>query len=396
MDKLIFFLRAYNDIDHIVPVIYKWLSLEDAAVDIVITTHQRFLSDLRLNLLKRFDAVNLHFIGNFSAPGESIPKHVPNTVSSLPRIKDNAFVTRMMDQLLTDVRRSVVVFDWTYTEFAEIVTGYCRELGVPTVSLPHGDAPFINKLETKDILNYTPLDDYVKARMFDHTVVPNELCAGRYNRFLDNRRLRVLGSPRYNDEWLEIISKITPPYKRVTDNLKIVFFLRDYNYAIFWEEVIRVLKLVLQFPGVELVVKHHTRTDEIEKLVNAYSALKVSSRSNLEFVFEDVHSPALIEWADLVLDLGTSAVFQALKIDKPVLALDYLHPNYSTIAYYMKDCEVRCRDKIYDTVDTFLKRRDSRLYSLEERERFIAKMIDVPDANVLKRYVDFLKECLAN
>ena len=43
--KAVFFLRHNNDIDHIVPVLYKWLSTENVPTDIIITTKQDFLED---------------------------------------------------------------------------------------------------------------------------------------------------------------------------------------------------------------------------------------------------------------------------------------------------------------------------------------------------------------
>ena len=36
--KAFFFLRHNNDIDHVTPVLYKWLSTENIPTDIIITT----------------------------------------------------------------------------------------------------------------------------------------------------------------------------------------------------------------------------------------------------------------------------------------------------------------------------------------------------------------------
>jgi len=78
--KLLFFLRAYNDIGHIVPVIYKWLSLEDVPTDIVITTHPDYLSDYRIQFLRQFENLQTHFIDEFLSEEERERKRLKSRI----------------------------------------------------------------------------------------------------------------------------------------------------------------------------------------------------------------------------------------------------------------------------------------------------------------------------
>ena len=417
--KALFFLRHYNDIDHIVPVIYKWLSLEDVPTDIVITTHPDYLNDHRIQFLRQFENLQVHFIDEFLSEEERERKHLKSRVDQMnrylpvrlgyriwnrvfarassaapPTLYDAQFVERMLNTVFGNVDRGIVVFDWAYTDFVRLVIKAARDRGFTTISLPHGDRPHYNRLETLNALDYSCMESYADGAMFDHTVVPNGLCAERYQPHMEPDRLKTLGSPRYNDEWLDIIATLLPAYdaEKGRDKLKIVFFLRNFNYPIFWEEVIRTIKLVLQFSDVYLIVKHHTRSATVPRLTQAYPELNADSY-NLEHVYDDVHTGSLLQWADVVLDLGTSVTFEAVKRGKPVLAMEYLHANRSTVAHYMKNCDIKCRDELYDWMQRFSQSGTADFYDETERQRFIKEMIDVPDQHVLSRYVEFLRSC---
>jgi len=63
-ERAVFFLRHNNDIDHIVPVLYKWLSTENIPTDIIITTKKSLLHDPRIEVLKQFDLANIFHIND--------------------------------------------------------------------------------------------------------------------------------------------------------------------------------------------------------------------------------------------------------------------------------------------------------------------------------------------
>lgn len=54
--KALFFLRHYNDIDHITPVISKWIE-RGYVCDIVMIGKKRFDGDYRIEFLKQLDGV---------------------------------------------------------------------------------------------------------------------------------------------------------------------------------------------------------------------------------------------------------------------------------------------------------------------------------------------------
>jgi hypothetical protein len=263
-------------------------------------------------------------------------------------------------------------------------------MGYGTVSLPHGDSPHVSQLIRHREWSLKPDASFSAAWIFDKLVVPNELCATRFRPFLDDQSIAVLGSPRYCDEWLEKLAKLSPSsvLTRTGSQLKVVLFLRKSNFTTFWEEVIEVVCMIAAFPGVELVIKPHTRGGWKQSLTkNAF----VRRLPNVSVAKDNVHSIHLMNWADVIIDLATSVVFEAIKAKKPVLAADYLHAGRSAQAHYMPETELKCRDDVYKRIEGFLSNSYDSFYVEKHRQRFITEMLNAGGPDVLPRYVAVLE-----
>lgn len=421
--KALFFLRHYNDIDHITPVIYKWAHLTGIPAGVLIRTGRNYLQDYRIRFLQQQPNVSVSWIGEYLSarelralnlapalsrkerrnPLRLVARAWERFVSPAPISLEDAYSNDLGERILSkefaDANGGVVVFDWvslseTQRKFAQAVIEAAHRRGFVTISLPHGDSPYANRMFKIEDLNYNAWEHYGN-NPFDHVVVPNPLTATRYLPCRPAERVHTLGSPRYNREWLDILDPLIPDFTtpKGEGNLKVVLFLRNPHFTIYWEELVRAMKLITQFPEVHLVVKHHTR-DDTAKTDPTLESVGFDPRRtpNLEVVYDDVHSPSLIRWADVVLDLGTSVVNEAIVRGKPVLALEYLHANISTTAHYLPQTAMYCRDHLYDAIAALIKNPSTRLYSEEERQRFIHEMVEYPDEHVLERYVRFLQD----
>jgi len=400
--KAFFFLRHNNDIDHITPVLYKWLESVDVQTNIIITTERKLLNDFRINFLKKYDNVNFFHIEDFfkkknfsSIKAKFYFRHrylfdkYYNKINFIKKYIDQIH-KKIEKRLFDGVDNGLIVFDWVYDSlFVKHILNTAKKKNFTTVSLPHGDDPFINKMVHNNMLNY----DFMKKRsdldIYDYIVVPNKLVRKRYAS-IDKNKVKILGSPRFCDEWIKILSDIKPSFdfKEGKGKVKILVFLRSTGYSIFWDEVARTIKMMSQFPEIYLIVKHHPRGNALKKFED------VIDLSNVRHILDEIPSDTLMDWADLIIDLGTSAIWEPIKKGKPVLAADHLHANRSTAAYYIKESEILYRDQLYDFLKEFVKNKNMTFYRSGGRERFIKEMIDVPDKNVLERYCKFLKECL--
>ncbi|HVW63731.1 MAG TPA: hypothetical protein VHB01_01860 [Nitrosospira sp.] len=413
--KALFFLRHYNDIDHITPVISKWIEAGHQC-DVILIGNPKFRQDHRIKFLNRLDRVRIAHIHDLLPLFEFLKwrLQILLLIGTVRRAFTRPFIRalanaydarkrepiwrstarRLLERSFTGTGEGVVVFDWitkdspVSLEWVEIVVSTARTMGFSTVSLPHGDSPHVNQLIRRHECNLKPDALFAAARIFDKLVVPNELCARRFRPFLDDQSIAILGSPRYCDEWLGKLAQLSPagPPTGSDRRLKVAMFLRKNDFTIFWEEVGEVVEMIAAFPGVELMIKPHTRGGWRQPLTSSLRQMP-----NVSVAEENVHSVHLMNWADVIIDLATSVVFEAVKARKPVLAADYLHAGRSALAYFMPETELRCRDDVYKRIDGFLSNGCGSFYVEDHRQRFISEMLDVGGPDVLPRYVALLE-----
>ena len=417
--KALFFLRHYNDIDHVTPVVHQWIQ-SGHQCDVVLIGSAQFRNDFRVKYLGRLQGVRVAHMKELFSPVDywkwrlqmlMLTRNVRRikVIGRLAEKLAERFDEKqreplwrhtagfLLDRCFGNENKGVVAFDWIErnsvicVEWVEVMIAMAKERGLRTVSLPHGDSPHYSQLIRRGERRVEPDKTFSAATIFDKVVVPNELCAIRFRPFMTENQLAVLGSPRYCEAWLKILSGLMPPspLTRSDSKLKIVMFLRKANFTTFWEEVNEVVHLIAEFPEAELIIKPHTRSGWKQSLTKDSSIKKLP---NVRVASDDAHSVHLMNWADVIIDLATSVVFEAVREKKPVLAADYLIAARSAVAYYMPETELKCRDDVYEKIKYFLANGCGDFYVEAHRQRFVDEMLDYPDANVLPRYVALLEE----
>lgn len=417
--KALFFLRHYNDIDHVTPVVHQWIQ-SGHQCDVVLIGSAQFRNDFRVKYLGRLQGVRVAHMKELFSPVDywkwrlqmlMLTRNVRRikVIGRLAEKLAERFDEKqreplwrhtagfLLDRCFGNENKGVVAFDWIErnsvicVEWVEVMIAMAKERGLRTVSLPHGDSPHYSQLIRRGERRVEPDKTFSAATIFDKVVVPNELCAIRFRPFMTENQLAVLGSPRYCEAWLKILSGLMPPspLTRSDSKLKIVMFLRKANFTTFWEEVNEVVHLIAEFPEAELIIKPHTRSGWKQSLTKDGSIKKLP---NVRVASDDAHSVHLMNWADVIIDLATSVVFEAVREKKPVLAADYLIAARSAVAYYMPETELKCRDDVYEKIKYFLANGCGDFYVEAHRQRFVDEMLDYPDASVLPRYVALLEE----
>ncbi len=416
--KALFFLRHYNDIDHITPVISKWVEVGHHC-DVVLIGKSRFDGDFRIEYLKKMDDVRIVHIRDllpwhefvrwrlqmlllvrsahqsFAGPLIKFLAAVFDKKKREPLWRHTAI--RLLERSFGKTGGGVMVFDWMErnsaiaVEWVEVMVTVAHTMKLGTVSLPHGDSPHASELVRRGEWRIEPDFSFSAAGIFDKVVVPNELCSKRIRPLFDNDKIAVLGSPRYCDEWLNKLKEIMPasPVTSTNSQINILIFLRKSFYTTFWEEVEQVVRMIAAFPGVELIIKLHTRGGWKQSLTRKGDIQRLP---NVTIVADGIHSSHLINWADVIIDLATSVVFEAIKAKKPVLAADYLHAGRSAIAQYMPETELRCRDDVYRSINGFLSNGCDSFYNEAHWQNFLNEMVDAKGPGVLVRYVALLEQ----
>jgi hypothetical protein len=471
-----FFMNHYNEIDHMSPVIHRWLSVTDVPTRVVLTGDEHIGSDYRIDALREFDhcqvdyaavlagvadtdeqiasdlgntggsdsesdddgssALNSHAFTVAKFLGRRAPTEVPERIwrrwvayRTLSR-SSQGWLARAADDIYADVLgdadRAILAYDWEspspngvpHRQFAYRGVQIANEHGYETVALPHGDRTYKNAVYLQEqfdrlvnsigdeprnlhLTRYTdPEVDREERGRLDHYVVPNQYAGDRFEPILSDT-LRVLGSPRFNEEWVDFVTDHVDPYEHAVDEdtVKIAFLPEQPIALVTAAEVERTIRFLTGFPDVEVVVKAHTRlNDELMAIIGPDAKLANEDIENLEIVYNNVHTPSLLRWCDALVDMGSSAAIEAITLGVPYLHVDYAHCCQGLIADYLPDTKMTCPDDLYEAIWQ-LKREGSayRSYTTGERERFIRDVVQNshhPETPVLDCYVSFLQGLL--
>jgi hypothetical protein len=301
-----------------------------------------------------------------------------------------------------------VLFDWppplekTLGQFIQEVVTESKQRGISTAALPHGDEGYTNYIKYNHLLESLDFDlnrdpesvvgTNPKPIEYDYHVCPSTLRAQKDSSPVSREQIRILGSPRYNQDWIDINSRISPDYQPdlAEDSFNVLFFLAKRTMPVFWKEVHRTVKFVSKLQGTNLVIRGHPRS--------SYDDIKeTGENSEYDFVVEDQsHSVSLLDWSDAVVSLGGSIDFSVVVRGLPLLELEYLHANQSTVASYADGVQIDCRDELVTTLKALRDDEQECTYSDEERQRLLDEMIAVKNDDPLEEYVNLIVEMVSD
>jgi hypothetical protein len=409
---ILFIIRAYNDIDHITPIVYK-MNLEhpDIPVNVLIyNVINDYSSDYRVKFLKNMDIPITHIFDHLSP--QVIPVNLYfriiqyidkmkrfnlirlflNRLFVLPMKRSfNSKIDHILPgELLNSIfnhKPTVIVFDQAENSFYRKLCDYAKLKSITTVAVPHGHNTLANDMIWTDSMEILPNTSTIQTpNIYNYVVYENDIIANRYIRsgLVEKDQVKVIGSSRFSDEWIEKMEGIIPA-KRLPiypkETLKVVLMLTKYKYNGHPDEIERTIEYLSNFPNLQLIVKPHTRGMRFNN----------TFESNVTIVDNEFHSPLLIEWADIVLFTMTSVIFDCLKKDKPILYLKNTHSNKLLSENYFHSWEVHCRDDLRAFILNAFENRNSRTYSVEDRDKYCKVMIEPHGKNVLQMYCSFIE-----
>ena len=416
----LFLVRAFNDIDHIAPIVWK-MRQDNYPVALFCWTPEYDLNrDYRLQFLKKqgvkvnyiFDEFNrdlglnhrlMRFVSRvcfsvanrldrysrtfFFAGLKKIQKRAKNLGKKLyKRHRGKFYDISWARSIIEQTGAKVLCFDHVNPKkfVVNILIQAASEKAVPTIALPHGVRLYTNKFVRIDSEEYSRYDKYHR---FDHIITQNELHREELSRGgVERNKIFVLGSARYCNEWMTQYKMILPRAMNVNtgspDRLKVVFMTTRFAYRIDEERMLRTFELLAGTEGFETVVKPHTRTGKEAEVYDTMSLANVADFSSVD----------LCEWADVVMVIGSSILVEPLKQGKPVLYLKYLHENTTQYEELGACWIINDETELKDALRSLRNDKTKVPYTEENVTRFLSEIIygGQSERDVLGGYEDFI------
>ena len=399
----LFFVREFNDIDHMTPVVWK-MSRDNYPVAVYcISPDYDIDNDYRLNFLKDL-GIKVDFIYNdfdqelgllhrllrflFSKSFAIGRKWNSDARTNLMvfRKKFGQLVQQIGSRLFKLTRKRFYGQNWARRILEQsgaqalcfdhvhpgqyIVSSLLRaaeEMSVATLALPHGIYLYTNDLVK---VGSTAETRYDKFHRYDYIVVQNKLRKEVLAGFgVEREKIFVLGSARYCDEWMSQYGKIIPRMLKSDggfgEKLKVVFMTTRPEYRIDVKRMLSTFDMLSELDGIEVVVKPHTRTGREAHIYDNSPLTNVS----------DISSVELSEWADVMLVIGSSIIIEALARGKPALYLKYLHENITDYEEFEACWIINDETELQDAL-RFLRDGEGRVpYSDDNVNRWLAEII---------------------
>ena len=311
----LFFVDQYISVDMMAPVIYKLAKKNNVFVCnfnkiqslkkielYKFIIDQKNVSEVR-DVIKFFSKENFYLAlinlllllpAPFLKKGYRYWKYIWENVNFVSRdllikfIKNNKIKTFSYDESLVENKKKFII-------------SISKELNIPLI-MNHGG---LYTLKARKKKNY-------KFKECDFFLSPNKfpIFANKLDKiYLRSGKYHQLGSPRFDEEWLNVLKKIFKRSKTTNKKkIKVAFFVRPTSIS--YSETLNLLKDLYKIENIEVKLNYKPRD---------VWPTKCSSISRSE-----MQSSELIFWSDLVISYASSIILEGICRNKPLIYLDYL------------------------------------------------------------------------
>ena len=399
--NIVFFIRAYNDIDTVVPVAYKLLKTK--AADSVCIVNQGLREDherdFRIEFLRTVGEVRYVDAAGRSGLNPCCGKYDLRELSRRWRpasVLYNRLVlpvveSRRQEALdgfdfsslpLAPGEPTVFLFDYNKSTLTRRGCEFARSKGFATGFLPHAvravDSRWLLAKEQTCGKGGDAGGDFEPDVFFSNNA---NFSIGLPVKNAD--KIKEVGSPRYCREWSEILDEITPrpalpdPREGI---LRICVMPSKFQYDLWKEATIRIFKYLASRDDVFTIIKPHTRGTDMEA--------DLGDAKNIMLADPGMDSRRIIEWGDVTLFWKSSIFLDAVLLDKPLLHVRYALSSRLACDHLVKGWNLDSYLDVADWVDRLVKDRKTRTYTPEERQACLDFYVDDARDDVLDRNAD--------
>jgi hypothetical protein len=426
----LFFIRHFNDVDHISPIVWKMKQDNYPVAVFCLNPEYDIQKDYRLLFLKQL-GIKVNFIyDEFSqklGPEHRVLRLISRGGFAVARLLEDFSPSsyfhiferfrrraqevgkkyykrcrkKFYDQswahfFLEQTNAQALAFDWIRPNWfvVNVLLMAAKDMSIPTLSLPHGVFVYTNNSVSLDLK--ADEKNFKKFNLYDYVVVQNVLFKETICRSgINKEKIFVLGSARYCNEWMQQNKKIIPR-KLVSKGenakkLKVVFMTTRPTYRIDLQRMLKtfdMLSKLNELYEIEVFIKPHTRSGEEASIYKGLPLRSVSDLSSVE----------LCEWADVMLVIGSSILIETLIQRKPVLYLKYLHENITEYEELGACWTIHDEAELKDALLSLKINKANVPYTEKNINRFLSEIIygGRGERDVLRDYENFIVSHASN
>jgi hypothetical protein len=366
--KTAFFIRAYNDLDHFSPIIWKFIREKSKPI-VVFHAKLDFVNDYRIKILKEAGEFEIYrFLDKeyvkYQKSGKGIIFKLFKKLYNLKRNPDK-FFGKVHRGLFFDCSIEIgflkknnvgqCVFEWsTPYSRGEVIEKFfkaAKSTGITTISVPHGcniyTHPDVN-IGYRNLSKKGKIVDASRRNEYDYYIFQNPIRRDGWVKWgYDPLKTQAWGSGRFYPEWQKINLENCPKLnikKEPGSRLKVVFMDHQKDYNVYVDKIWSLLNRIAENDQTFLVIKQSTRAGK-DYHSKAFRT-KYGNANNVEFVGNENHSPRLIEWSDCVINFGSSIGMEVLLQNKSLINPHYLHSNRTLFDKFDTALNAECEDEV--------------------------------------------------
>lgn len=322
----LFHLNQINSIDHLVPIIWKFLEKKNDVMVIMLSDYD-YKNDYRIQFLCNYSRFSIRKVRWYDKLRNKIV-----TNSKIRKMYQIRYFGNLLKWLLIQLifknsyfmknTFKAVFFEWGAAYSVNFYDSKVR--GIPVIALPHGSNTLKDFLSSKTLLNNAvenKFPDLSSQKDFDLYIIQDYFHAEMVKQYgIPNLISEVWGNCRYSSTWHKINLEIAPTYSLVSDEskIKILLFSTSVEYNVYESLFVELIEKLSRMDFVQLVI--------CGRMGESIDGIENNISENVIFNTND--SPtSLIRWSDLVINFSSSVVYEAINQDKPIIHAKYLHSN---------------------------------------------------------------------
>lgn len=408
MKTVSFFLRNYATIDHHAPYIYYLNKSNKCHVELLLTDinyeYEKnefikfFLIDKKINIInipnefkKKFKYFSF-FVSFIKYIINLLPRFIYlKVLNRIKKEQKKKFGIFYRDYISLHIKKNMNgIFDYSESKNINYAKSLINKYNGKTINLAHWVWMWHNVLRLDNMMELHDKSEKIGSfRNFDHCIVDNKIALEKFQKAgLKKKYTHLLGSIRFTKEWIKIRDRLIPINKVKSDGhkkIKALLFFPKLGQNIHTEELKRAIIILSREKEIEIIFKIH---DSVEKyFVEKHIPAKILEQSNLKIITNEYSSRDLIEWSDIVFNVHSTVMFEALINNKTCVVLNYLHSNRMWFECEPGYWKINTRDDLLLCIKNIIKKKNYRPYNEKEKNALVNK-VNLVRKDIVQKYVE--------